>query len=424
MKYQPASAVGLALPAIASVMLAACGVTGKGLGPVGLVIHTATGAATSNSVARAFVCFATPLSGYVDFSDGTAADYTGRIVWSSSNPGVAEVSNGDILQPDSTADYAYGTVIPHNPGTTVITADFQGLTQQLTVSVGAPTDFTIVRQDQGLPTAVTALSVGVGTTQNLKVDATLDGVVKDVSAYTFWSVAAPGLASIDSASGLLKGLGAGGPTRVIASFPICGENTTLPLTVSDLNRIEIDPEFGADALIVGDDEKMNVMADLADGTQEDVSLQATLSSEDPDVADFSPLDANSLPDILTAAQPGAVQVMASLNDTYQAAPVTVTVVSAALQSIVINPASATLTAGSSQIVPFRASGTFDNGQVQDVTRVVTWTSDNTAVATVGSTPANAGQAVSASGQSALVNISATGAGAGIAATATLAVNGP
>jgi hypothetical protein len=52
-------------------------------------------------------------------------------------------------------------------------------------------------------------------------------------------------------------------------------------------------------------------------------------------------------------------------------------------------------AGSNETARFTATGTFGNGQVQDVTRAVTWAVADTALATISDTASTAGVAVAA-----------------------------
>jgi type II secretory pathway component GspD/PulD (secretin) len=61
---------------------------------------------------------------------------------------------------------------------------------------------------------------------------------------------------------------------------------------------------------------------------------------------------------------------------------TLTVTSATLRSIAISPAATAVAPGGTQ--QFTAIGTFSDGTTQDITSDVTWTSSNTAVATIGS----------------------------------------
>jgi type II secretory pathway component GspD/PulD (secretin) len=62
--------------------------------------------------------------------------------------------------------------------------------------------------------------------------------------------------------------------------------------------------------------------------------------------------------------------------------VTLTVTSATLRSIAISPAATAVAPGGTQ--QFTAVGTFSDGTTQDITSDVSWTSSNTAVATIGS----------------------------------------
>jgi len=136
----------------------------------------------------------------------------------------------------------------------------------------------------------------------------------------------------------------------------------------------------------------------------------TWTSSDPTIATIGASNG-----LLFGVAPGLVTITASLGSVTTSVPLNVT--AAKIVSISITPSSATTPIGGRK--HFAATGTFDDSSTQDLTATATWTSDNTAVATVGSTSGNYGTATGISAGNA--NISATFSYGGASATGTAAL---
>lgn len=374
---------GRTLAMLVATALAGCGSpVGNGVGPVSLALSASTGTeVTVQGVTRVYQCFAGGVTALLYFSDGTSGNFTNRVKWVSSNPGVVRVSNGDIPAPDGSGVYAAGTLVPIAPGNAQISASYSTLTQTMPVSVGVASNFTIKRVDQSVPTAVTDVSLGAGTAEQFRVSAITDDVEKDVTQFARWTIG--GSSASVSTAGVVSALGAGGPNPLTASFLNCDNTASANITVANITGIEIAPEFGTDPLLLGNYEKINVLADLDNGEKQDVSLQSVLTSTDGTIANF-------LNNILVPVATGTVTVQAALNNTYSAVDQTVTVTSATLTGVSVTPPNAVLRAGSDQIGHFRAVGTFQNGQTQDITRAVTWAVLDTTLASISNDKATAG----------------------------------
>lgn len=380
-------------------ILAGCGdPVGSGVGPSFLQISTTAATNSSGSAARVYLCFPIALVANMHFTDGSSVNFTKSVTWSSSASGIVRVSNGDIPGPEGIGFYPIGTLIPQSQGTATVTASFEGATEtQIQVSVGVASAFSFRSDDYDLPMPITQLDVGTSTITPLKLYGSFDATDRDVTALTQWSVDAPGVGSIAQPSpstvdAELTGLGPGESTDVTATFPSCGQSVHIPLTVQPIQGIEIDPEFGTAPLIVGNRERVKVMADLSDGTKQDITAQSLLVADQPDIATFSA----SLPYLLSALAPGTAVVSATFNSQFTAPEASVPTVAANLQSVAVTPTTATFVAGSGDIVPFTAVGTFDNGQTQDITNIVQWASADTNVAAIANTPPASGYAQSAS----------------------------
>jgi len=373
----------VALP-LALTIAACSSPVGNGVGPVAIIVNPVAGTVvTPQGVTTVYQCFEGAMTATLVFSDGSTGNFTNRVVWSSSDEGVVRVSNGDIPAPDGSGVYAAGTLIPVTSGNATVTAKYAAIVQNVPVSVGLPSNFTIRSVTQSFPTPVTAQTLGVGTTQQYSISAVTDGVEKDVSQYARWAIGGS-IASVSS-TGIVTALGVGGPGQLTASFLNCSNTSTANISVANINSIQLAPEFGTDPLQMINSEKINVLANLSDGSQQDVSLQATLTSTNTQIASFL-LASN----ILQPAATGDVTVTATLNNSYLAPDQTISIISATLSDLSIAPTSAVVRAGSDQIVPFKATGTFTNGQVQDITRAVTWAVTDATLASISNVKATAG----------------------------------
>lgn len=427
--YRRLSAVaGLAfLLAISS----ACSPVGIGSGPTRIEINAPNGTLNAAS-ARVFQCFRSALTANLFFTDGSAGDFTSRATWVSSNPAVARVSNGDEPVPELPGRFfTRGTLTPVADGTATITASFSGITDTIEVSVGTPQALTVrtVNSQNGLLSTPPAggLRIGPGTFQLLAVTAVLDNVETNISTGANWDFVTPNtaVATIDPVNGLVVGVAAGGPLTARANFP-CPQTATVDINVLPIRAIAIQPEFGADPLVVGNTEHVNVLADFGNGPEQDISLSSTLTSSQTTVAQFS--TGAGLTNLLGAlAAGGPVNLTATFpigpTPAFTAPAVALSTVAATLQSIAVTPASASVVAGSDQVQQFNAIGSYSGSITQDVTRLVAWSTPALAVgqpriAVVSNALATAGQARSASTTPGTVTITATVPGTTTPITAT------
>jgi hypothetical protein len=393
--------------------LTGCGATSSGNAPIALVIYQTTPVETASLASlRTYECIPSALRAELYFQNGSSGDFTARVKWSSSDTGTVEVSNGDIEVGSTSSYYAAGTLVPVKSGSAIVTADYNGIATQISISVGTPQSITVktlLEGDYIVPSS-NSFSLGVGTTQALEVTAWLDGQETDLNDYATWSLQAANdsEATISSSTGTISAVGAGSQSLVpVASFAPCSltslSDTSTPLgfTVQQIESIALSTEFsGNPDLIVGNTEKMKVLATLANGDSQDISTQATLSSSDSDVAYLGSGSNNYL---LTAEAAGGTIIGASYDGggtSFTAPSLAVTAVTATLQTVSIcwtavqasfsgcssSESTPTATAGSLTPIQFHAVGTYDAGTVtQEITRQTTWSSSDTSIATIGST---------------------------------------
>ena len=110
------------------------------------------------------------------------------------------------------------------------------------------------------------------------------------------------------------------------------------------------------------------------GAETDITNDVTWSSSDTNIADINPQNG------LVTSSSSTGQVFISLVSGPFRLSVPLTVSNATLNSISINPASASVPLGRRQ--QFTATGHYNDSTTHDLTTAVTWTSDATSVATV------------------------------------------
>jgi uncharacterized protein YjdB len=155
------------------------------------------------------------------FLNGTGQHPYTYVSWTSSNPAVATVDQGMVT----------GKTV----GTTTLTVTSGSLTATGLVNVVAPVLQTIV-------VTPASPSFGQGTTLQLTATGTYsNGLSKDITSSVTWNTNLPGIASVNSSSGLATGVAAGSAT-ITASFGITGATTvTVTATVPPQTTVTLLP---------------------------------------------------------------------------------------------------------------------------------------------------------------------------------------
>jgi hypothetical protein len=440
--------------------LAACsGAVGSGNAPQRGVI-AAPGTQNQINTLRMYQCLTSAVSALIYFTDNSVGDFTGRVKWSSNNPGAVQVSNGDVpIANEPGAFYAAGTLVPGTPGNAIITADYFGIVSQLAVSVGKPQSITLkgILEGNYIPLnryninstpATTGFSMGSGTTLQLAVTGILDGVETDITKFATLGFQFPNenVATI-SGSNMLA-VSPGGPVTPIASFAPCDQTSitdqskAIPFTVQHVQSINLLPEFlqpdptlpisasnPLPALIIGNSEKFIVAGNLSNGDVQDITAGSTLTLQ-PTASTAALFNSN----ILSALAPGGVFVSATFTGAgagLTAQSIQITTRTIALNTITVCwtdqftqiqacPASQPdphVTAGSLTPVQFHAIGAYNGTQAgpggtvvpitQEVTRQTTWSSSNPAVAAVSSAALTIGQVLGVSQGSVVITATST-----------------
>ncbi len=313
------------------------------------------------------------------FSDGTKVDLTSQVKWASSAPNV-------VID-------AGGHAVTKQVGTAVITATDGALTAESTVSV---TTASLV----SLAVSPVMSTLSVGGTAALKAVGTFsDGTMVDLTDTVTWTSAPTGIVSVSNAAataGIATAL-AVGSTTVVATSGNVASKATITVSAATLKSILVNPS--ATSVPIGATANLTAQGTFSDGTTRDITSEVTWASGDGTIATVA--NAPGTPGQVTGVKAGSVGVTAT--EAGVSGMATVTVVAATLQSIDVEPANATLTAGLRS--NYTATGSYSDGSKVDLTAQVTWATDSAMVATISNVAGASGLLLARA--AGMTNVSAT-----------------
>jgi uncharacterized protein YjdB len=332
------------------------------------------------------------------YDDNSTGDVTQQATWSS--------GDASILTVVATGANA-GLATAVAAGQTTITATASGISGTTSVTVIAPTLTSITVS----PVTVT---ISVGTTSQLKAQGTYSDLsTADLTDSATWAGTAT-VASVSNAAGtrgLVTAL-AVGTSKVVASLSGVTGTATVTVTAAPLVSIAVTPN--PLSLPIGLTLPLTATATYGDKTTQDVTTSATWTVGDSSIATVANL--GSAVGQVTGVKVGSTAVTATLSGISGSAKVTVA--SAKLLSLVVTPATASVSAGNTQA--FTATGKYDDSTTLDLTTQVTWSSSNVAVAQASNAAGSNGVVTSLTRGSATI----TAALQGVQGTAALTVTAP
>jgi hypothetical protein len=288
------------------------------------------------------------------YTDGTTHIVTGKVSWTSSNSGVAEINGG-------------GLASAAGPGTTTITATLDSISASTTLDVSNATLVSISIRPSGR-------TIMPGT----KLSFTATGLFSDnttqvITRECTWASDNPAVATIG-----VRGTATGvGPGTANLSATLNGVTGSVPLSVSSatISSISVSPA----STVLAPTTSVNCIATgtFSDGSTQAITNVVKWSSSASGVASVSAggrVTAQSGGNTTITAQFGGVNGNASI-----------TVDSSPLTSIQVSPPTASIPQHTE--VAFHAVGTFVDGKTQDLTTFALWTSSMPSIATI-----NAGHA--------------------------------
>jgi len=296
------------------------------------------------------------------YSDSSTQDLTSQVTWSSSAPGVVTISAG-------------GMATSVGPGNATITATKNAISGTATMTVNpAPINLTSIAVSPSTP------SIPLGTLQQFVATGSYsDGSTKDISASVLWMSAVPSTASITN-KGMVTA-NAVGSSDISATLGSISGKTTASVNTANVVSMKILP---ADSSIAnGTKQQLAALVTFNDGSTLNVSTAQGVSwtSSDGGVATIGAGNGYA-----ASVAPGTTMITASYGTA--SASTNLTVNNTTLQSLAVSPGNDLLAPGLTQ--KFSAIGTFSDGSTQNISSIVTWTSDNNGVATISNNIATVG----------------------------------
>lgn len=308
------------------------------------------------------------------FSDNSTQDVTTQVAWESSNATVATVS-------DAAGSMGLATAV--GAGSTTIAATSGGVTGSTTMTV-TPARLVSIEVTPG------AASIKNASTQQFTATGVFsDNSAQDLTSQVTWASSNGAVATVSNAAGsigMATAVGVGTAT-IGATLEGVSGSTTLTVTPAALVSIEVTP--AATSLANGLTQQFSATGIYADNSTQDLTTEVTWASSDTAVASVSNAAAST--GLATTAGVGSATVSATSGDVTGSTALTVT--PAALVSIEVTPAAASVANGLTQ--QFTATGVFSDQSTQDLTSQVTWASSDVAIATVSNAAGSNGLASTA-----------------------------
>lgn len=283
------------------------------------------------------------------FNDGTTQDISGVVTWSSSAPAVASANSA-------------GLVSGMSEGSATISASFESVLGNSTVAVQAPS-LVSISVTPGNPVIANT------TTANFFVV----GYYNDGSTQTLtnavWSSSNPAVATM---SGNLAAAQQPGTTTITAVLGSFTASTTLTVTSATLTSIAITPANVSVA--PGTTKTFFAIGMFSDGSTQFISGLASWASSNTSVATMQG-------DVATAVGSGSANISATFNSV--TGSTTLNVTQATLTGISLTPLNPVIVIGAQQ--QFKATGTFSDSSTQNLTTLMTWSSSQPSISSIGTT---------------------------------------
>jgi uncharacterized protein YjdB len=297
------------------------------------------------------------------YSDGSRADFTERVVWTSSDPGVMRVANQRPDQGLATAVAAGQATIrvAHEP--TGLTSDASGGSAVVTVTPPRLESLSITPRTANVAAGLPQQFTATGSYS--------DGSSRDLSSQVTWSTSSPMIATVDGAgraTTLTQGtvtVSAVDPSNRVASGPL---SATLTVDPAELVRMTLIP--GRVQLVEGQSGELRASGTFTDGSVRDVSQSVGWRSSQPAV-EVSPSGA------LSAVSAGTATITATGGRRRVTASAVVTVDALRLLRVQVTPGATNLPVGTE--VQLSARGAYNDGALRDLNADVRWSTSAPAV---------------------------------------------
>ena len=317
------------------------------------------------------------------FSDGTTQDLTFDATWTSSNTTVATVSNAAGDNNGGLASTPSNAV----SGTTTITATFGavngagGVSGSSVLTVTAPVLQSIAVTTPNTSATTPNTSVLSLSTVTFTATGTYSGgTTNDITNQVTWTSSNTNVAPNPDSTGVTQTT-TQGTTNITASLGTVVSNTTT-LNVNGGNLASF-PVLTNMTVVNGTSVPISVTGNFGNGIARDITGALKWTIANPTFANVTTVSTNRL--LIRGLAPGTTTITAtSPGSAGQISTAFLTVTNPGLSTFTVSPPPSNglaLTAGTSGRLT--ATAYFSDGTNQDVTANVTWGSNATAVATVG-----------------------------------------
>ena len=287
------------------------------------------------------------------YTDNSQQDLTVQAAWVSSDTSVATIANG----PND------GAATAVDPGDTAITATYLGVTGTAVLHVTTA----VLSQIQVTPPTK---SIANGTTQQFTATGIYtDSHTQDLTNSVVWTSNNGAVATVD-AVGLATGHGVG--TAIIGANQ-GGITGAALLTITDATLVSIAITPTAPSTPNGLTVQFTAIGTYTDSTTQNLTSTASWSST---LTNIATINGNGL---ALSDNVGQTTIKAT-KDGIDSNLAVLTVTDGVLQSITVTPSSPSIPDGVTQ--QYQADGHYSDGSTVNITTQVTWTSSNTAAATV------------------------------------------
>jgi len=292
-----------------------------------------------------------PFTATGKFNDGSTKDLSSSASWSSSDTTVATIS-------------ATGVATGLKKGSATITATSGGVSGKTTLTIGVAL--------KSIAVTPATPSIARNTQQQFTATGTyFDGTTQNITTLATWSSATTAVATI-IVQGVAQAGNQAGTTTIAAALNGVSGSTTLTVTNATPTLIAVTP--ANPTISVFTQQKFTARGTFSDGTSQDITNVSLWSSSANGVASVT---SNS--GVATGNNKGTATITASFGGVSGNTSITVDL--ANVVSISISPKNSTIAHLTN--VQFGATGTLTDGSTHNVSNLVTWSSSNTSVATIG-----------------------------------------
>jgi len=371
-----------------AAVLAAC--SGGGGGGVTGPPLTLTSIAISPALPAMAPGTTTQLKAIGTYSNNGTAIITSSVTWTSSNLGLATISNSQ----GSNGLVTSATTT----GSTTITATSGSITGSTTLTVAHVASIGVTpHSPPSIAPGTGLLYAAIGTLSDS------NSTQQDLTTFATWTSSDTSISDVSDTTGSKGFATAVSPgTSVTATAVITalydGQSGTAFFQTSLLESIIVSPP--APSIPKGTSQQFAATGTLHDMTPQIMTSFATWSSFSTGVATISNAG------LATAVSQGTTTIVASFSSVTSSPPAVLTVTAPVLSSITVTPVNPSIVLG--QTEQFIALGTFTDSSILDISSLATWNSSDTSIATISNTSGSKGLASSTKTGSATITAIASG----------------